>query len=68
MKVNVIGLLRGAAFELKRQDPARAYTLLEMANNIRLLMRGEATIEDWNSAYVGADCEPIDIDEILPSQ
>jgi hypothetical protein len=66
MKVNVMGLLRGAAMEMKFSDPARAFTLLELGNNLRLVMRGEATFEEWQAVYVGADGEPFDIDKLLP--
>jgi hypothetical protein len=66
MKVNIMGLLTGAAMELRHSDGARAYTLLEMANNLRLLMRGEATLDEWNAVYVGADGDPLDIDKLLP--
>lgn len=68
MKVNIMGLLRGAALEMRRTDPARAYTLLEMGNNLRTLMRGEATLAEWNAVYVGADGDPFDIEAILPSR
>jgi hypothetical protein len=67
MKVNVMGLLRGAAMELKFSDPARAFTLLEFGNNLRMVMRGEATLEEWQAVYVGADSEPFDIDKLLPT-
>lgn len=66
MKVNIMGLLRGAALEMRRTDPTRAYILLEMGNNLRQLMRGEATLDEWNAVYVGADSDPFDIDAILP--
>jgi hypothetical protein len=66
MKVNVMGLLHGAALEMKRTDPVRAYILLEMGNNLRALMRGEATLDEWNASYVGAGGEPFDIDALLP--
>lgn len=67
MKVDVMGLLYQTAMDLKRRDPARAFSLLELGNNLRLLMRGEATLEEWNAAYVGADREPFDIDTLLPA-
>lgn len=66
MKCDVMGLLLHAAMELQRSDPARAYALLDMGNNLRLVMRGEASLEEWNAAYVGADGEPFDIDKLLP--
>jgi len=66
VKINAINMMRRAAIELRRSNPMLAYGLLEMANNLRLVMRGDETIEDWNRVYVGADREPIDIDAILP--
>lgn len=67
MRVNIMGLLRGAAMELRASgDGGRAYALLEMGNNLRLVMRGEATLEEWNAVYVGAEGEPFDIDKLLP--
>lgn len=67
MKTDVIGLITGAAMNLKRKHGGEAYALLEVANNLRLLMRGEATIYEWNDCYVGADREPLDIDTMLPA-
>ena len=66
MVINVIGLLRQSALELRRHDTMRAYGLLELANNLREVMRGDATMEEFKSCYVGQDGEPIDIDEVLP--
>lgn len=65
MKVNVMGLLHGAAMEMRYSDPARAYLLLEFGNNLRLLMRGEETLEQWKGVYVGADREAFDIDALM---
>lgn len=67
MKVNAIGLLTGAAMEIKRSDGGRAYCLLEFANNLRQVMRGEATLDEFRAVYVGWDAEPIDIDALLPA-
>ena len=66
MKCDVMGLIYNIAMEISRSDPARAYSLLEMGNNLRLVMRGEATLEEWNATYVGADREPFDIEKLLP--
>jgi len=68
MKVNAMGLLTGAAQEIKRHDGGRAYCLLEFANNLRLVMRGEETIEAFRAVYVGFDADPIDIDAILSAR
>lgn len=65
--MKVMGLLRGAAMEMKFSDPARASQLLELGNNLRLVMRGEATLDEWKAVYVGADGEPFDIDKLLPA-
>jgi hypothetical protein len=37
-----------------------------LGNNLRLLMRGEASLDEWKSTYVGADGEAFDIDKLLP--
>jgi hypothetical protein len=66
MKCDAMGLLHNAAMELKRRDPGTAFGLLQMANHLRLVMRGDASLEEWNAAYVGADKEPFDIDKLLP--
>ncbi len=66
MKIDVMGLLYQTAMELKESDPARAFSILELGNNLRVLMRGEATIGQWNATYVGADCEEFDIEKLLP--
>lgn len=68
MRVDAMGLLRQAAMALNAQgDGGHAYAVLEMANNLRLLMRGEDSVEEWNKCYAGADRDPLDIDAILPS-
>ena len=66
MKVNFMGLITGAAMQIKPRDGGRAYALLEMANNLRLVMRGEETIEAFRAVYVGFDGDPIDIEALLP--
>ncbi len=67
MKYNVMGLLHDAAMQLKRRDGGTAYAILELANNLRLVMRGEASIEDFKGGYTGHDDEAFDIDKILPT-
>jgi hypothetical protein len=67
MKVSIMGLLRQAAQAcVENGDPALAYSVLELGNNLRLVMRGEETFADFQSVYVGADGEPFDIDKMLP--
>ena len=67
MKTDVIGLLKQVGDLLKqRRDTSRAFAIYELANNLRLLMRGEGSLQDWNKGYVGADREPLDIDKLLP--
>ncbi len=67
MKTDVMGLLHNAALALKhRGDSGTAFALLEMGNNLRLVMREEASLDEWNECYAGADAEPFDIDAILP--
>lgn len=66
MKYNVMGLLKNAAAEVNRTDGGTAYALLELANNLRLLMRGEDSLEEFKRCYTGHDAEPINIDALLP--
>lgn len=66
MKYDVLGLLQNAAMQLKHRDGGTAYALLELANNLRTLMREEASIGDFLGAYTGHEGEPIDIDRLLP--
>lgn len=67
MKYDVMGLLGEAARQISRRDPGRAYALYELANNLRLVLRGKASIDDFKSAYtVGTDSEPFDIEALLP--
>lgn len=66
MKSDAMGLLARAASSVKRSDAGTAYAIYELANNLRLLMRGEATLTEWNNCYVGADREPFDIEKLLP--
>lgn len=71
MKYNVMGLLRNAALQLTEPDGTSeggyAYALMELANNLRSLMRGEHTIEEFKTAYTGHEGEPLDIDKLLPT-
>jgi len=66
MKCNLMGLIYHSAMALQRTDPGYAYSLLEMGNNLRLVMRDEATLDEFREVYVGADGEPFDIDKLLP--
>lgn len=66
MKVDAINMLLGASRGLRYSDGGRAYLLLEFANHLRLLMRGEVSLEEFNRTYIGADREPIDIDAEFP--
>lgn len=66
MKYDAMGLLRQAADGLRRRDLGMAYAVLELANNLRLVMRDEATVAEFRECYVGFDREPIDIDAVLP--
>lgn len=67
MKINLPGMLKCAAMDLRRHNGFAAYGLLELANNLRLVMRGEETIEAFRAVYVGFDGDPIDIDKLLPA-
>jgi hypothetical protein len=67
MKYDAIFLLhRGAEALAARNDGGTAYALYELANNLRLLMRGDVTLEQWNSVYVGQDRDAVDINKVLP--
>ena len=67
MRCDAMALIaRGAAALRQTGDPGAAYSLYELANNLRLVMRGEETIEAWNAVYVGGDRDPLDIEKLLP--
>jgi hypothetical protein len=66
VKYDIMGLLRGSAIEIKESDGARAYALLELANNLRLLMRGEDDMNEFKRCYTGHEGNPIDIDALMP--
>ena len=66
MKIDVINMLHSAAIQARNMGGAHSYALLELANNLRLLMRGDESLEDWNKVYVGQDRAPIDIETMLP--
>ena len=68
VKCNVMGLIYGAAHSLKRKDRGRAYALAEFANNLRLVMRGEKTMEEFCKVYVGQDGAPLDLDAMFPAR
>lgn len=67
MKYNLMGLLRYASNSLRAREGGTAYALAELANNLRLLMRGECTMEDFKRCYVGEDGEPLDLDKLFPA-
>lgn len=52
------------------QDRARGgwYSLHELANNLGTLMRGNASIAEWNAIYVGQDAPPLDLDKHMPGR
>jgi hypothetical protein len=67
MKYDVISIMhRGAEALAARKDGGTAFALYELANNLRLMMRYEVTIEQWNEHYVGQDRDAVDIDKVLP--
>ena len=67
MKYDVMGLLLAASNTLHKRDGGTAYALAELANNLRLLMRGEATMEEFQRSYVGHDREPLDLEKLFPA-
>ena len=66
MKVNFMGMISEAGRQLRYTDSLRAYVLCEFANNLRLVLRGEETLEDFKAVYVGQDGEPLDLDKLFP--
>jgi hypothetical protein len=67
MKTSITGLLGEAARKLSRYDPSRAYALYELANNLRLVVIGEASLDDFRDVYVvEPGSKPFDIDALLP--
>lgn len=66
MKYDVLGLLTNAARQIKHSNGGTAFALLELANNLRLVMRGEESVDDFKGAYTGHEGDPVDIDAILP--
>lgn len=66
MKYDLMGLLRSAAMDVNRRDGGTAYALLELANNLRMVMRKEATIDELLGAYTGHEAEAFDIEKLLP--
>ena len=67
MKYDAMGLLHSAAMALKKnRDDGTAFAVLELANNLRLLMRKSGTIDDFNKIYTGADGERFDIEALVP--
>ena len=67
LRTDVIGMLGQTAAVLAREGHGeKAAAIYELANNLRLLMREEATIYEWNQIYTGADRAPFDIDRLLP--
>lgn len=67
MKYDAIGLVCKGADALKRKDPGTAYALYELAENLRRLMKGEASIDAWNKCYAGGDSAPIDANKLVPA-
>lgn len=65
MKYDACGLLLNAALRLKGRDAGTGYALAELAKNLRLVVRGEASLDDFRKAYVVSE-EPIDPDALFP--
>jgi hypothetical protein len=66
MKIDFMGLIGVAGRQLGHTDSLRAYVLCEFANNLRLVLRGEKTLEDFKAVYGGQDGEPLDLDKLFP--
>ena len=60
-----MGMLRRSAARPRKTDPLAAHCLLEIANNLRPLMRGDADLAEFKTVQVGADGDPINVDAIM---
>jgi hypothetical protein len=65
VKYDATGLLVNAARSLARKDGGTAYALAELAENLRKVVAGEATLDDFRGAYV-VSADPIDPAKIVP--
>ncbi len=66
MKYDATGLLVNAAKALRKRDGGTAYALAELAENLRKVMAGEATLDEFRAAYVCSK-EPIDPEKVVPA-
>lgn len=68
LKYDAIGLITKGADSLRRKDGGTAFALYELADNLAIVMRGEATIEAFCSVYVGQDAPPFIRDGMMPGE
>ena len=66
MKCDATGLLLNAARTLRRRDGGTAYALAELAENLRKVVAGEATLDEFRAAYVVSQTA-IDPDREIPA-
>ena len=67
LHTDIISLLGKIANTLADDGHAvEAAAIYSLANNLRLLMRHDVTVYEWNQIYTGADRAPFDIDRLLP--
>ena len=68
MKYDIVSLMRHGGDALANDQDAIhiGYALHEAANNMIVLMRGEATIEEFQEIYTGGRNELVDLDERFP--
>ena len=66
LKIDAIHLLTVGADAMAREGAVdKAFRLYEIANNLRLVMRGEAPFSEWGDLYTGAERDPIIINDAL---
>jgi len=54
-----------AAHAVRNNDTLLAYSLLEFGNNLRLVLRGEETLDAFRQCYVGFDGDPFDLEKVF---
>lgn len=68
MKYDAIGLISRAANSLARKDGGTAFALYELADNLAILMRKEAPIEEFLAIYVGQNSPPFIRNGMMPGE
>lgn len=58
---------RGAKALCDVGDASSAYALYELANNLLILMKGEADLEDWSKVYDASGNQPLNPEKVISS-